>query len=141
MLQILNSSNKCTGHIPLLGDLKQLVQLLLGGNSLSSTTKLNYHVFDSLTNCTLLREIHMNSNQLANELPPSVANLSVNLQHLFKDWKSIKTLWTYQLRKVFFQRQNTKLHWKTSETRKTYGYWQLVLWRNLGYLEQFYAVI
>ena len=81
MLQILNSSNKCTGHIPLLGDLKQLVQLLVGGNSLSSTTKLNYHVFDSLTNCTLLREIHMNSNQLANELPPSVANLSVNLQH------------------------------------------------------------
>ena len=103
MLQILNSSNKCTGHIPLLGDLKQLVQLLVGGNSLSSTTKLNYHVFDSLTNCTLLREIHMNSNQLANELPPSVANLSVNLQHLFKDWKSIKTLCTYQLRKVFFK--------------------------------------
>ncbi|XP_050274935.1 probable LRR receptor-like serine/threonine-protein kinase At3g47570 [Quercus robur] len=75
------SSNNFTGHIPLLGNLKHLVQLLLGANSLSSTTKLNFQVFDSLTNCTLLSKILLNSNQLAGELPPSVANLSVNLQH------------------------------------------------------------
>ena len=45
------SSNNFTGHIPLLGNLKHLIQLLLGANSLSSTTKLNFQVFDSLTNC------------------------------------------------------------------------------------------
>ncbi|XP_030958066.1 LRR receptor-like serine/threonine-protein kinase EFR [Quercus lobata] len=75
------SSNNFTGHIPLLGNLKHLVQLPLSVNSLSSTTKLNFQVFDSLTNCTLLRKILLNSNQLAGELPPSVTNLSVHLQH------------------------------------------------------------
>ena len=104
MLNILNTLISfriisLAGHIPLLGNLKHLVQLLLGGNNLSTTTKLNFQVFDSLTNCTLLGKILLTSNQLADELPPSVANLFVNRQHLFKYWKNTKTLCPYQLRK------------------------------------------
>ena len=48
------SSNNFTGPIPLLGKLKNLVKLVLGSNKLSSTTELNFQVFDSLTNCTQL---------------------------------------------------------------------------------------
>ena len=44
------SSNNFTGHIPLLGNLKHLAQLLLDANSLSTTTELNFQVFNSLTN-------------------------------------------------------------------------------------------
>ncbi|GMY21042.1 probable LRR receptor-like serine/threonine-protein kinase At3g47570, partial [Fagus crenata] len=69
-------------HIPLLGNLKHLVKLFLGGNSLSSTTELNFQLFDSLTNCTLLSEILLYSNQLAGKLPSSVANLSASLQEI-----------------------------------------------------------
>uniref|UniRef100_A0A2N9H8M7 non-specific serine/threonine protein kinase n=1 Tax=Fagus sylvatica TaxID=28930 RepID=A0A2N9H8M7_FAGSY len=76
------TSNNFTGHIPLLGNLKHLVKLFLGGNSLSSTTELNFQLFDSLTNCTLLSEILLYSNQLAGKLPSSVANLSASLQEI-----------------------------------------------------------
>ncbi|KAL4637423.1 hypothetical protein ACB092_03G076200 [Castanea dentata] len=69
------SSNNFTRHIPLLGNLKHLVQLLLGANSLSSRTKLNFQVFDSLTNCTLLRKILLNSNQL--EISRSISNIFI----------------------------------------------------------------
>ncbi|KAM3705161.1 hypothetical protein ACB098_03G059100 [Castanea mollissima] len=127
------SSYNFTGHIPLLGNLKHLVQLLLGANRLSSTTKLNFQVFDSLTNSTLLRKILLNSNQLAGELPASVTNLWVNLQHFCvhdnfltgsfpQRLEMYKNLVSLSIEKTFFQRQNSKLHWKISETRKTYGY-------------------
>uniref|UniRef100_A0A2N9GZS4 non-specific serine/threonine protein kinase n=1 Tax=Fagus sylvatica TaxID=28930 RepID=A0A2N9GZS4_FAGSY len=76
------TSNNFTGHIPLLGNLKHLVKLFLGGNSLSSTTELNFQLFDSLTNCTLLSEILLYSNQLAGKLPSSVVNLSASLQEI-----------------------------------------------------------
>ncbi|KAK4596308.1 hypothetical protein RGQ29_014371 [Quercus rubra] len=83
------SSNNFTGHIPLLGNLKHLVQLLLGAN-----------IFDSLTNCTLLRKILLNSNQLAGELPPSVTNLSVNLQHFIGKYQNLVSL---SIEKNFFK--------------------------------------
>uniref|UniRef100_A0A7N2R143 non-specific serine/threonine protein kinase n=1 Tax=Quercus lobata TaxID=97700 RepID=A0A7N2R143_QUELO len=79
------SSNNFTGPIPLLGNLKNLVKLFLGSNKLSSTTELNFQVFDSLTNCTQLEDIFLNSNQLSGELPSSAANLSVKLQEFCID--------------------------------------------------------
>ena len=79
------SSNNFTGTIPLLGNMKNLVKLFLGTNSWSSTTELNFQLFDSLTNCTQLENIYLNSNQLVGELPSSVANLSVNLQEFCID--------------------------------------------------------
>ena len=79
------SSNNFTGPIPLLGNLKYLVKLFLGSNKLFSTTELNFQVFDSLTNCTQLEDIFLNSNQLSGELPSSAANLSVKLQEFCID--------------------------------------------------------
>ncbi|KAM4108612.1 hypothetical protein ACB094_03G057800 [Castanea mollissima] len=79
------SSNNFTGTIPLLGNLKNLVKLFLGSNKLSSTTELNFQVFDSLTNCTVLERIFLNSNQLSGELPSSAANISVKLQEFCID--------------------------------------------------------
>ncbi|KAM3705151.1 hypothetical protein ACB098_03G058100 [Castanea mollissima] len=78
-------SNNFTGPIPLLGNLKNLAKLILGRNKLSSTTEQNFQVFDSLTKCTKLEYIFLNSNQLAGELPSSVANLSFNLQQFCID--------------------------------------------------------
>ncbi|RVW32542.1 LRR receptor-like serine/threonine-protein kinase EFR [Vitis vinifera] len=53
--------------------------LHLGLNNLSSTTKLNLQVFNSLANSTQLEFLYLNDNQLAGELPTSVANLSTHL--------------------------------------------------------------
>ncbi|XP_050277874.1 probable LRR receptor-like serine/threonine-protein kinase At3g47570 [Quercus robur] len=78
-------SNNFTGPIPLLGNLKNLAKLILGLNKLSSTTEQNFQVFGSLTKCTKLEYIFLNSNQLAGELPSSVANLSFNLQQFCID--------------------------------------------------------
>ncbi|RVW85013.1 putative LRR receptor-like serine/threonine-protein kinase [Vitis vinifera] len=75
------SSNLFQGSIPFLGNMKKLIMLNLGVNNLSSTTELNLQVFDSLTNCTLLESLILNSNKLAGNLPSSVANLSAHLQH------------------------------------------------------------
>ncbi|KAM4119428.1 hypothetical protein ACJW30_03G058400 [Castanea mollissima] len=79
------SSNNFTGTIPLPGNLKNLVKLFLGSNKLSSTTELNFQVFDSLTNCTVLERIFLNSNQLSGELPSSAANISVKIQEFCID--------------------------------------------------------
>ncbi|GMY21065.1 probable LRR receptor-like serine/threonine-protein kinase At3g47570 [Fagus crenata] len=79
------SSNNFTGTIPLLGNMKHLIKLFLGTNSLSSTTELNFQLFDSLTNCTQLEYLYLNSNQLVGELPSSVSNLSDNLQEFCID--------------------------------------------------------
>ncbi|WKA10457.1 hypothetical protein VitviT2T_028026 [Vitis vinifera] len=75
------SSNLFQGSIPFLGNMNKLIMLNLGVNNLSSTTELNLQVFDSLTNCTLLESLILNSNKLAGNLPSSVANLSAHLQH------------------------------------------------------------
>ncbi|KAL6318443.1 hypothetical protein AAG906_041209 [Vitis piasezkii] len=75
------SSNLFQGSIPSLGNMNKLIMLNLGVNNLSSTTELNLQVFDSLTNCTLLESLILNSNKLAGNLPSSVANLSAHLQH------------------------------------------------------------
>ncbi|EOY05416.1 LRR receptor-like serine/threonine-protein kinase, putative [Theobroma cacao] len=74
------SRNRFHGPIPLLGNMKKLIKLELGSNSLSSTTAQNFQFIDSLTNCTQLEYLMINSNRLSGEFP-SVANLSSNIQH------------------------------------------------------------
>ncbi|XWS35084.1 hypothetical protein CRYUN_Cryun21dG0095700 [Craigia yunnanensis] len=73
------SRNKFQGPIPLLGNLRKLIKLDLGQNSLSSTTAQNFQLIDSLTNCTQLEHLLINSNSLSGEFP-SVANLSSNIK-------------------------------------------------------------
>ncbi|KAJ7959262.1 Receptor-like protein kinase [Quillaja saponaria] len=85
-LQILDlSSNMFSGVIPVLGNLNNIRTLHFGQNHLSSTTEQNYKVFGSLTNCTQLKNLYMNSNKLAGQLPSSVANLSASLQEFCVD--------------------------------------------------------
>ncbi|RVW24404.1 Receptor kinase-like protein Xa21 [Vitis vinifera] len=81
-IQVLDlTSNLFQGSIPFLGNMNKLIMLNLGWNKLSSTTELNLQVFNSLTNCTLLESLTLDSNKLAGDLPSSVANLSAHLQH------------------------------------------------------------
>ncbi|WKA10445.1 hypothetical protein VitviT2T_028015 [Vitis vinifera] len=81
-IQVLDlTSNLFQGSIPFLGNMNKLIMLNLGTNYLSSTTELNLQVFNSLTNCTLLESLTLDSNKLAGDLPSSVANLSAHLQH------------------------------------------------------------
>ncbi|XP_022735605.1 LRR receptor-like serine/threonine-protein kinase EFR [Durio zibethinus] len=74
------SRNRFHGPIPLLVNMRKLIMLDLGQNSLSSTTARNFQLIDSLTNCTQLEYLMLNSNRLSGEFR-SVANLSSNIQH------------------------------------------------------------
>ncbi|KAJ9128737.1 hypothetical protein P3X46_034530 [Hevea brasiliensis] len=74
------SSNGFHGPIPLFGGMKDLLRLIIGNNFFHSTTKLNFQLIDSLKNCTRLQYLLIFSNQLAGQLPSSVANLSTHLQ-------------------------------------------------------------
>ncbi|KAG6674005.1 hypothetical protein I3842_15G020500 [Carya illinoinensis] len=83
-MQIIDLSiNRFSGSLPLLGNLKNLTLLNLGYNRLSSTTELNFQAFGSLTNCTKMELLNVESNELGGELPLSVSNLSPNLQEFF----------------------------------------------------------
>ncbi|KAF8377138.1 hypothetical protein HHK36_030511 [Tetracentron sinense] len=73
----------CT--VPLLGNMNDLVQLRLSFNNLSSTTEQNLQFINSLVNCTNLEVLMLNSNQLAGELPSSIANLSTHLREFWVD--------------------------------------------------------
>ncbi|TYH73879.1 hypothetical protein ES332_D05G359300v1 [Gossypium tomentosum] len=75
------SRNRFHGPIPLFGNMRKLIMLDLGQNLFSSSTARNVHFIDSLSNCTQLEYLRINSNRLAGEFP-SVANLSTNIQHL-----------------------------------------------------------
>ncbi|KAG7943033.1 hypothetical protein I3843_15G018800 [Carya illinoinensis] len=77
------SINRFSGSLPLLGNLKNLTILNLGYNRLSSMTELNFQAFGSLTNCTKMKLLNVESNQLGGELPLSISNLSANLQQFF----------------------------------------------------------
>ncbi|XP_045812082.1 LRR receptor-like serine/threonine-protein kinase EFR [Trifolium pratense] len=74
------ANNRFHGPIPLFTNLKNLTYLILSNNLLTSTTSLNFQFFDSLRNSTQLEILMVNHNNLAGELPNSVAYLSSNLQ-------------------------------------------------------------
>ncbi|TYI30201.1 hypothetical protein ES332_A05G369000v1 [Gossypium tomentosum] len=75
------SRNRFHGPIPLFGNMRKLIMLDLGQNLFSSSTARNVHFIGSLSNCTQLEYLRINSNRLSGEFP-SVANLSTNIQHL-----------------------------------------------------------
>ncbi|KAH7568026.1 hypothetical protein JRO89_XS07G0216500 [Xanthoceras sorbifolium] len=79
------SFNNFKGFIPLFENMNKLIHLDLGNNSLSSNTNHNFQLFDSLRNCTELQVLKLFGNQLAGELPGSVANLSILLQQFCVD--------------------------------------------------------
>ncbi|XP_058781423.1 probable LRR receptor-like serine/threonine-protein kinase At3g47570 [Vicia villosa] len=74
------ANNRFHGPMPLFNNLKNLTRLTLSNNFLTSTTSLNLQFFDSLRNSTQLQILMVNHNNLAGELPNSVAYLSGNLQ-------------------------------------------------------------
>ncbi|KAL7262909.1 hypothetical protein ACSBR1_001138 [Camellia fascicularis] len=79
-IQVLDlPTNQFQGSIPLLRNMKSLTHLNLGGNNLFSTTEKNFHFFESLSDCTQLQDLILNSNQLSGELPTSLSNLSTVL--------------------------------------------------------------
>lgn len=76
------STNQFEGRIPIPHKMKELTLLHLGHNHLSSTKEINAQFFDSLMNSTKLEILQMDSNVLSGELPGSIGNLSLRLQHL-----------------------------------------------------------
>lgn len=74
------ANNSFTGPLPLLGKMYNLFMVNLGVNHLTSTTKENIDVFNSLMNCTQLETLSLPLNQLAGQLPSATANLSVHLR-------------------------------------------------------------
>ncbi|CAK8567675.1 unnamed protein product [Lathyrus sativus] len=79
-LQIIDlSTNRFHGPMPLFNNLKNLTNLILSNNHLTSTTSLNLQFFDSLRNSNRLQILMVDYNILAGELPNSVAYLSGNL--------------------------------------------------------------
>ncbi|KAI4307036.1 hypothetical protein L6164_030270 [Bauhinia variegata] len=82
-LELINlaTNNQFHGFIPLFTNMINLTSLILGNNYLSSTTTLNYQLFDSFRNSTQLKMLMTYSNQMAGQLPISVANISRHLQH------------------------------------------------------------
>ncbi|WJX34345.1 hypothetical protein P8452_22468 [Trifolium repens] len=85
-LQIIDlANNRFHGPIPLFTNFKNLTYLVLSNNLLTSTTALNFQFFNSLRNSTQLEILMVSDNNLAGELPNSVAYLSSNLQQFYVD--------------------------------------------------------
>lgn len=77
------SFNNFTGTIPSnLGNLQNLEWINLGNNMLEAKEPDGWNFLDSLTNCTELHILELDSNKLGGMLPHSIANLSTKLQIL-----------------------------------------------------------
>ncbi|KAG6538336.1 receptor kinase-like protein Xa21 [Zingiber officinale] len=75
--------NHLSGIIPKsLGFLKNLDTLILSGNQLEATSFAEWSFIDALSNCTHLRILEANANNLGGMFPKSIGNLSKNLQGL-----------------------------------------------------------
>ncbi|XP_031390698.1 probable LRR receptor-like serine/threonine-protein kinase At3g47570 [Punica granatum] len=79
------SSNQFEGSIPIPHNMKDLINLHLGYNNLSSTTEINAQLFNSLRNSTKIEILFLNSNFLSGKLPRSIRNLSLHLRELCLD--------------------------------------------------------
>ncbi|WOL14949.1 putative LRR receptor-like serine/threonine-protein kinase [Canna indica] len=84
LLEVLDlSGNNFSGRIPAnLGNLVHLNQLSLGSNSLVAEDANDWEFLSSLSSCTVLEDLSLIENKLGGELPPSVANLSTQLNRL-----------------------------------------------------------
>ncbi|XP_077231460.1 receptor kinase-like protein Xa21 [Tasmannia lanceolata] len=76
--------NSFSGFLPMnLGNLQDLYILSFGDNQLGSRGKSNDMIFlTSLTNCSSLQKLYLDSNYLSSALPHSIANLSTQLTYL-----------------------------------------------------------
>uniref|UniRef100_A0A0D9XPJ4 Receptor kinase-like protein Xa21 n=1 Tax=Leersia perrieri TaxID=77586 RepID=A0A0D9XPJ4_9ORYZ len=78
------SKNNFTGEVPSsIGKLKELSWLNLEFNQLQASDKQGLEFINSLNNCTNLRILSLNENQLEGEIPHSFGNHTVKLQMLF----------------------------------------------------------
>ncbi|XP_054790459.1 putative receptor-like protein kinase At3g47110 [Prosopis cineraria] len=74
------SHNQFHGYLPLFSNMRNLTWLILSNNHLSSRTSNNSDFFDYLIHSPKLKILMIDSNQLAGELPRSIANLSTTLE-------------------------------------------------------------
>jgi len=75
--------NKFNGSVPVeLGKLSLLEILYLSSNQLGSGSATTMAFFLALTNCSRLKEIHLNDNKLSGVLPHAIGKLSTNLSYL-----------------------------------------------------------
>ncbi|KAG0454778.1 hypothetical protein HPP92_024070 [Vanilla planifolia] len=81
-LETLNlPGNNFSGIIPsCLGTLQNLTNIDVGWNKLESH---NMNFLSSLTNCTFLKSLILQSNRLQGELPASIGNLSMHIEELW----------------------------------------------------------
>ncbi|KAG2556143.1 hypothetical protein PVAP13_8NG085704, partial [Panicum virgatum] len=78
------SRNSFSGVVPSkIGRLNKLEMLNLEYNQLQAESKRDWEFLDSLANCTELIDFSMTGNLLQGQLPPSVGNLTNQLQYLY----------------------------------------------------------
>ncbi|KAG1360815.1 LRR receptor-like serine/threonine-protein kinase EFR [Cocos nucifera] len=83
LLRIQLQNNNLYGKIPRnLGTLQNLSILALFGNQLAAKEAHDWSFLTALTNCSKLRILFINGNNLAGVLPNSISNLSTNMQQL-----------------------------------------------------------
>ncbi|XP_071917885.1 receptor kinase-like protein Xa21 isoform X3 [Coffea arabica] len=79
-------TNALSGPVPMnMGDLKHLQRLDFSKNPLGTSDSTGLNFLASLTNCTILRILHLYANNHGGALPISVANLSTKLTSLRLD--------------------------------------------------------
>ncbi|XP_028553744.1 receptor kinase-like protein Xa21 [Dendrobium catenatum] len=84
------SKNLFNGPIHInIGNLKNLSKVLLAGNFLKARDIKECSFITTLTNCTNLTELDLESNELEGILPQSIVNLSTTLSIFRLDWNKI----------------------------------------------------
>ncbi|CDP11686.1 unnamed protein product [Coffea canephora] len=79
-------TNALSGPVPMnMGDLKHLQRLDISKNPLGTSDSTGLNFLTSLTNCTILRILHLYANNHGGALPNFVANLSTKLTSLRLD--------------------------------------------------------
>ncbi|KAF8655668.1 hypothetical protein HU200_060987 [Digitaria exilis] len=75
--------NELEGTVPLeVGSLKDLEVLTLGNNKLEDKWGSDWELMQSLSNCSKLFSLSLDSNNFQDVLPPSIVNLSNTMQNL-----------------------------------------------------------
>ncbi|KAI0524096.1 hypothetical protein KFK09_003460 [Dendrobium nobile] len=72
-----------------IGNLKNLSNVLFGGNFLQARDIKEWSFITALTNCTNLKELDLGSNEFEGILPQSIVNLSTTLAYFSLTWNKI----------------------------------------------------
>ncbi|XP_017984243.1 PREDICTED: putative receptor-like protein kinase At3g47110 [Theobroma cacao] len=84
------SVNGINGSVPNdLGNLKNLQEFKIGGNYFGNGKIGDLDFLSSLSNCSLLKYLDLELNQLGGLLPESIGNLSIQLNMLYIGWNQI----------------------------------------------------